>query len=216
MRVAVLAATGATGRLLATQSLERGHDVVALARTPDRLEPAASSRLRIVAADVTDPMSIVDALAGVDAVVSALGHTKGGPPDVLTLGASSLAMAHETIPDLRVVWLGAFGTGRSAARAGGFTRAVLKLAIGSEIADKVEADELVLGLAGSVFHAGPLTNRPISAQRSTVALDQAPRRLVPRPVSRATVAAAMLDEVEHARFRGVIAVPLSSGRIAPP
>ena len=37
MRLTVLAATGATGRELTRQALERGHTVVALARRPERV-----------------------------------------------------------------------------------------------------------------------------------------------------------------------------------
>jgi uncharacterized protein len=206
MRIAILAATGATGRQLVAQALERGHEVVALARTPDRPGLEASPTLQLVAADVAVPRSIVDALGSVDVVVSALGHAKGGPPDTLTLGAHALAMGKEAMPAVRIVWLGAFGTGRSADAAGGVTRAILKLALGSEIPDKVGADELVLRLGGSVFHAGPLTNRPPRPGRSFVALQDAPRRLFPRTVSRSTVASAMLDEAERPRFPGAVVV----------
>jgi hypothetical protein len=41
-----------------------------------------------------------------------------------------------------------------------------------------------------------------------VGLDAYPRRLFPASVSRATVAAAMLDEAESPRYAGAIAIPL--------
>jgi hypothetical protein len=65
-----------------------------------------------------------------------------------------------------------------------------------------------LQFGGTVFHAGLLSNAPRSEGRQTVALGAAPRRLFPARVSRATVAAAMLDEAESPRFVGSIAVPL--------
>jgi hypothetical protein len=65
----------------------------------------------------------------------------------------------------------------------------------------------VLRAGGTVFHAGPLTNGPLSPDRRTVGLDAYPRRLFPASVSRATVAAAMLDEAEAPRYAGTIAVP---------
>jgi uncharacterized protein YbjT (DUF2867 family) len=55
MRIAVLAASGRTGRQLAGQALERGHDVVALVRDPDRLRLPRSANLDVVAADVRRP-----------------------------------------------------------------------------------------------------------------------------------------------------------------
>ncbi|SDQ89460.1 NAD(P)-dependent oxidoreductase [Quadrisphaera sp. DSM 44207] len=209
MRIAVLAATGATGRHLVTQALARGHDVVALARNPDRLDLPASPRLHPVAADVTDPPSLTPGLSGADAVVSALGRVEGSPDDILTTGARALAAARASGPVPRVVWLSAFGTGGSARPAGPLTRALLRTVLGGEVSDKAGADALLLPLGASVVHAGPLTNGPLSPARTTVALDDVPRRLLPRTVSRATVAAAMLDEARHPCHAGRVAVPLT-------
>lgn len=107
------------------------------------------------------------------------------------------------------MWLGAFGTGQSAGPAGPLVRALLVVALGAERSDKANADAVALAAGASVLHPGPLTNKPLSPTRSTVALADLPRRLFPRTVARATVAAAMLDEAEHPRQRGHIAVPLT-------
>lgn len=63
----------------------------------------------------------------------------------------------------------------------------------------------MLHAGGSGVHAGPLTNGDLSPTRRILELDAAPH-LFPRPVSRATVAAAMLDEAESTRFAGRVAV----------
>lgn len=81
MRIAVLAATGTTGRLLVQQALDRGHTVLALARDPARIVTTASPHLTAVAADVTDRDSVVRALTDVDVVVSGLGVAKPGSTD---------------------------------------------------------------------------------------------------------------------------------------
>lgn len=209
MRIAVFAATGATGRQLTHQALERGHTVVALARTPSRLALPASPTLELVTADVLDPQSVARALVGVDAVVSGLGNTDKGKSGVLVAGATSLADALRQGTAPRVVWLGAFGTGVSAEAAGPLSRVVLKLALGAEIPDKTAADDLMLRAGATVFHAARLTNGPLSSTRHTVALAEVPRRLVPPGISRATVAAQMLDEAEVPRHAGQVAVPLS-------
>lgn len=72
MRIAVVGATGRTGRLVAEQALERGHAVVPLARHPEQAR-FADERLEAVAADVLDRESLGGSFAGCDAVVSALG-----------------------------------------------------------------------------------------------------------------------------------------------
>ena len=63
MRIAVIGSTGRTGRLLVAQALDRGHEVIALARTPERHadlaeETARAPALRIVAADVAEPAGV--------------------------------------------------------------------------------------------------------------------------------------------------------------
>jgi uncharacterized protein len=198
--ITVLGATGLTGRELVRQALDRGWDVTAVARDPSKLD---ASGVRRAAGDVRDPESMTRALAGADVIVSALGVAEGEGPGVLTAGAREVVAAGAG----RVVWLGAYGTGPSAAAAGWLTRAVAK-AMGARLPDKVTGDAAVLAAGGTVFHAGPLSQGPLSPHRRTVGLEEAPRRVFPARVSRATVAAAMLDEAESPRFAGRIALPL--------
>ena len=200
--ITVLGASGATGIELTRQALERGHTVVAIARRPDGIALPDQPRLQRRAADVLDPDGIAGALRGRGIVVCALGVTGKGPAGVLTAGARAVVAAQPG----RVVWLGAFGTGPSARAAGTLTRAVLALALRGEIQDKVTADALVLDAGGTVVHAGPLSKGALSPSRRAVPLGETPRRVFPASVSRATVAAIMLDIAEQGG-RGVI-VPL--------
>lgn len=203
LEITVLAATGATGLEITRQALDRGHSVIAVARRPERLPVPDSARLVRRAADVSDPAGIAEALRGSAVVLSGLGVAAREQADVLLAGARAVVAAH---PE-RIVWLGAFGTGPSAGPSGPITRALLRLALRRELPDKVAADALVLGAGGTLVHAGPLTNGPLSPTRRTVGLDRAPRRLFPASVSRATVAAAMLDAAEQGTT-GVV-VPLT-------
>ena len=203
MELVILGATGATGRELVKQALARGHDVIALARDPSRIDAPASPPLRRVRADVHDPQSLAAAIGRDSIVLSALGVPKGDGAGVLTAGARALA----ALQPARILWLGAFGTGPSAQVAGWLTRSLLSL-MGPRLADKVTADALVLRQGGVVFHAGPLSDALLSPTRRTVALAQAPRRLFPAGVGRASVAAAMLDEAERPRHSGQVLLPL--------
>jgi uncharacterized protein YbjT (DUF2867 family) len=201
MRIVVLGASGTTGRLLVTEALARGVEVVAIARDPSQL-PARPDLIR-VAGDVHDSGSIARAVRGGDVLLSGLGISKGGRPGTLTAGAKAAA----SVP--RVIWLGAYGTGESAGAAGLLTRTALAVVLRGELPDKVVADGLVLASGGTVFHAGPLTGGPASTERRTLPLDEAPRRMFPARVSRATVAAAMVDEAISPRFGGKIVIPLN-------
>lgn len=206
MRLAILAASGATGLELTRQALARGHTVTAIARTPDRIAVPDSPRLTRAAADVTEPGSLAAALGDAEVLLSGLGTDTAG---VLTTGARATVGALADRPGRlgRIVWLGAFGTGASARAAGLLTRTMLRL-MGDRLADKVTADSAVLAAGGTVFHAGPLSDAPLSPTRRTVGLGEVPRRLFPASVGRATVAAAMLDEAERPRYPGTTAVPL--------
>lgn len=203
MHIAVLAASGPTGQQIARQALERGHMVTALARDPARLDLPSSDRLIRARADVRQAVSVGQAIAGAEVVLSGLGVAKGDHGTLLA-GAQALiaAKAH------RIIWLGAYGTGLSAQHAGLLSRVILGLALRSELDDKVAADSAVLAAGGTVFHSARLTNGPLSPAHRTVPLAQAPRRLVPPGISRATVAAAMLDEAESPPRAGELRIPL--------
>ena len=153
-------------------------------------------------ADVRDTAAIAEVLKGSDVVLSGLGVARREQPDLLLVGARAIIAARPS----RLVWLGAFGTGPSAGVAGATTRSFLRLVLGSELPVKVAADALVLAAGGTVIHAGPLTNQVVSPRRRAIPLEQVPRRLFPAFVSRATVAAVMLDAAEQGTT-GVI-VPL--------
>jgi len=205
MNVTILGATGATGRELTRQAIERGHTVTAVARHPEIIQIADSDRLIRKTADVRDPESMARVLQGSTTVMSGLGVSGGDTPGALTAGARAVLAAAPQ----RIIWLGAFGTGVSAPTSGWATRTLLKIFLGAELHDKVTADSLVLDAGGTVFHSGPFSNGPLSNAWRTVGLDAVPRRLFPARVSRSTVAAAMLAEAEHPSYVGTIAVPLA-------
>jgi uncharacterized protein YbjT (DUF2867 family) len=88
MRLLILGATGGTGRALVGQARERGHEVTAFVRAPQKLGPLADR----VTVRQGDPRSVVElraALPGHDAVVSALGPPGPGRTTILRAGARS-------------------------------------------------------------------------------------------------------------------------------
>jgi len=72
MKIAIFGATGGTGSQLVTQALDRGDEVVALARQPQAVR-VSHPRLRVEQGDVLSPDSVMTVVDGVDAVLSALG-----------------------------------------------------------------------------------------------------------------------------------------------
>ena len=74
MKIAVIGATGRTGRLLVTELLRRGHSVTVLVRDPAKLADL-SGRVDVIAGDSRTRADLARLVAGADAVVSALGPT---------------------------------------------------------------------------------------------------------------------------------------------
>jgi putative NADH-flavin reductase len=72
MKVVVFGSTGGTGRAVIAQALEAGHDVTAVARRPSAIE-VRHDRLHVVQGDVLRPDTLMEPVAGADAVLSALG-----------------------------------------------------------------------------------------------------------------------------------------------
>ncbi|WP_433891640.1 NAD(P)-dependent oxidoreductase [Streptomyces sp. CA-111067] len=74
MKLTVFGASGGVGRLVVQQALAAGHDVTAVVRDPGRLPAAPAEGLQVATVtDVLDPVTLVPALTGRDAVISAIG-----------------------------------------------------------------------------------------------------------------------------------------------
>jgi putative NADH-flavin reductase len=92
MRLAIFGASGRTGRPLVEQALAAGHDVTALVRTPSSF-PIKHERFHVVQGSVEDAAKVDEAVAGADAVLSVLGHSKTSNKDVLTVGTRNIINA---------------------------------------------------------------------------------------------------------------------------
>ena len=94
MRIAIFGASGRTGRPLAEQALATGHEVRALVRDPSKLQ-IGDGRLAVIRGDVLDAAKVEETIAGTEAVLSALGQTKGSTSDVQTKGTENIVAAIE-------------------------------------------------------------------------------------------------------------------------
>jgi putative NADH-flavin reductase len=92
MKLAVLGATGSVGREFVTQALTAGHEVTALVRNPPN-RGEIDERVALVVGDAMNVDAVYGAVDGNDAVVSALGHVKGAPDDLLACTSANLITA---------------------------------------------------------------------------------------------------------------------------
>jgi putative NADH-flavin reductase len=93
MKITIFGATGKVGRHLVDQALERGDRVTAFVRDPSKLTTHRHERLKVVQGNVQNPKDVEQAVAGTDAVLSALGQTKTSSKDVLTEGIKNIVAA---------------------------------------------------------------------------------------------------------------------------
>ncbi|MGV9778572.1 NAD(P)-dependent oxidoreductase [Streptosporangium sp. NPDC003464] len=110
MKLTVFGASGRTGIHLVRQALDAGHEVTAVARQSSRLPFAEHPRLSVLRADVRSPEAIGPAVAGRDAILSALGHTGGRvPTDVCAAGARGVVRAMADTGARRLIVVSASG-----------------------------------------------------------------------------------------------------------
>jgi putative NADH-flavin reductase len=93
MKIAVIGAAGRTGKEVVRQALDRGHEVVAVARSPHKLDLAGDG-LTVVAADVRDADALAAAVVGADAIVTTFGAAAGREPtDLYSAGITNVLAA---------------------------------------------------------------------------------------------------------------------------
>ncbi|GAA4725705.1 SDR family oxidoreductase [Phytohabitans rumicis] len=192
MKLLLLGATGATGRLFLERATAAGHDVTAYVRDPAKLPPRA--RLTTVGGDVRDADTLAEAMRGMDALVSTLGIGKAREPGNL-IADSTRAIVHATERNStkRLVIMSAFGVGASLAKANALMR-FLYAGGKATFADKAVGEQILTGsgLDWTLAYPVLLTNKPASGRvRATdlADLDRLPG--LPR-ISRADVAGFLL------------------------
>ncbi|MEJ2182393.1 MAG: SDR family oxidoreductase [Nitrospirota bacterium] len=196
MNIAVFGASGRTGRHLLKQGLERGHAVTAFVRNPARLR-IAHDNLSVVQGDVLHPAEVEAAVKGRDAVLSALGLSKGSPKTICADGTGNIISAMKRHGVKRLVVQSAFGAGETRKR--GLYARLLWILIAPRMKDKeaMEAAVRESGLQWVIVRPVRLTDGPETGSYRTGT------RLKPGPfpkVSRADVADFMLRQMQSDEF----------------
>ena len=111
MKVAVIGATGFVGKNLVNELTSRGHEVVAIARSTEKIENE-NEKLTKVAVDVLDTEKLAQTLKGVDAVVSAFnaGWTNPNLYNDTVIGANAIQKGVKASGVKRYIFIGGAGT----------------------------------------------------------------------------------------------------------
>jgi putative NADH-flavin reductase len=200
MKLLILGATGRTGRHVVTQSLDRGHDVRALVRSPQKL--TGDPRIDVRAGSVTDPAAVEAALDGRDSVVSALGSRRAMEllgTHFMTDTMRALVPAMDRGRVRRLVVLSAVGVGETESQAPAMIRLGFRTLLRGIARDKERAEAQVResGLDWTIVYPPALTNGPLT---KTCRFGEDLMLKGSAKVSRADVAHFMLDQLDDAVF----------------
>jgi putative NADH-flavin reductase len=210
VKITIVAATGGIGRQLLEQSVAAGHDVTVVVRNPQNLPPNPA---RAVSADLAsaDAAALQPAVAGADAVLSALGARTKADSGVAASGTKAITQAMRVAGVRRIIVVSAapIGTVPSPGRphppghdpGDGFVirylaDPIVKRALREHYADLARMEDVLRGsdLDWTVVRPPRLTNNPVTGKYRT-AYGQNIRRGV--FVSRADVAHYMLGAVDQ-------------------
>ena len=109
MKITLFGATGQTGHHVLQAALNKGYEVSALVRNPDKIDAALlkqyNERLRLVKGDILDPEAVAKALTGSEGFIFAVGPVKGSPPDLPERATQTVLAAAKQAGVTRFVWL---------------------------------------------------------------------------------------------------------------
>ena len=108
LRIGLLGITGGVGGHFARIALEAGHEVVALARTPDKVT-LRHSELKVIKGDATNAADVGKVVQGMDAIISCVGNPPRAPTPTMHLIASNILSNNPT----KVVFISSLGIGGS-------------------------------------------------------------------------------------------------------
>jgi putative NADH-flavin reductase len=143
MKVLIIGATGATGRVLMREALEQGHEVTALARNPSALAPE-DHRPRVLQGNALDASEVEAAVADQDAVLSALGTRSTRPTTLFSQSTHNLISAMNKHGVRRLVCITGIGAGESKGHVGFlYDRIMLPFVVKNIYEDKNRQEEAI-------------------------------------------------------------------------
>ena len=134
MKVGLLGITGGVGGIFAKLALDKGHEIIALARTPSKVT-LKHAKLKIIQGNSTSSADVAKVAQGVDVVVSCVGQPPRASTHIMETTAANILSASPK----KVILISSLGLCGSSP----FIRYVLSLIAGSaNIRDAEAADRL--------------------------------------------------------------------------
>lgn len=198
MRLFVIGASGHLGRHIVAEAQRRGHQVSAQSRSAARLPPATQA----VVGKADDAALLSAAMAGHDAVVSALGNDRSAPPTLFSDATRALLAAMTLASVRRLVAI----TGADSTETGPPAGRLLNRLLWPWLAparhpDKAAQEALIAASDRdwTIIRPGPIARGPLPG--GLHAAWPVPPRMQVAGVTAAEVAEVVLDTVEQHRWR---------------
>lgn len=163
MRVTVFGANGSTGRRTVDELVARGHDAVAVVRDPARHDGGPHEKVSVIKGDVRDSDDVRAAVAGSDAVLVAIGPSRGGDKSALfELAAHNIIEAMRAEGISRIVVITAQGTGSGDDAGLSLPLRIFRLVLGRSVADMRTMENALMAsdLDYTIVRPGGLSDDP--------------------------------------------------------
>ena len=187
MKIALFGATGGTGLQVTQQALDAGDEIVALARSPEKLASLANDNLNVVEGDVLDAQVVGQVVAGSDAVIVSLGNTDNNPDQIVSRGTQVIIDQMKQFGVQRLLIVSSLGVADSKDQVPFAFKMLVKTILKKTMADKELQEAAVRdsGLNWTIVRPGGLTDGPTSGGNYRSGLDP---KIKAGQVSRADVA----------------------------
>ncbi len=198
MKLLILGANGATGRILVRKALDAGHTVTALARQP--IDSPAHERLKAVQGDVMDEKVMDQVMPGQDVVIFAVGGGKHRASRIRTDGGKATAASMKKHGVKKVIAMSGLGAGDSRKKLGFiFSWIVAPLILKDLLIDQTGMEDEIraAGVDFVMVRPSELIDRPAGGLK--VALDG---KGLGFKVGREDVANFMLEQVDSPKYWG--------------
>jgi len=199
-KLTIFGATGKTGRLLCEGALAQSHAVTAFVREPAKLGGLAG-RVDIVTGQLDDGPAIARAIAGADAVVSALGTVDRKPNTVLSDATGRIVQAMQAQGGVRFAAITSLGCGSSRTQVNSRLMRLLIKTLAKEIwADKDRQEDVIRAssLDYLIVRPGGLTDKPARGEWTELRAGESHKGS--QMIARADVAAYILERIRCGEF----------------